>query len=288
MKHISLRRHLTVAVLFILPLFLVAQEDRTNSIAYLYEHEGKDSMTILADTAYIRDKPSTAGKKLASLPAGTKVWAGAVEQEQRISGFNAAWVSVKCIYNGQPVQGYLWQGLLALGAYERGGWQFLYGVDHALTGTDKDDIHYFASAKVLNAAKHIVAGKTWQLGSSYSMTFSEGKVLGGMGLDSVLAIMRVHFSGEACGIPDDYYYFGWNGTELLPLPGKTSVSDAGVFYHGEELLFPSEKGGAPGKIIRLIEDEEATEKTDRNGEPVMKKSQAKETYSWDGRKAVKL
>ena len=66
------------------------------------------------------------------------------------------------------------------------------------------------------------------------------------------------------------------------------VGDAGVFYHTETLLFPKEKGGQPGKIIKLSEEGEADEeKVDKKGEPIFKVKKSREVYLWDGASAKK-
>lgn len=280
MKHTSLFCRICIPV-----ALLVMAATAADAQEMLYREGGtKDSLTILADTAYIRSQPSVSGQKIAALEAGRKVWVVEKgEDPQLISGFGAPWMRVRFWNKGLPVEGYVWGGLTALGSYQRNGLRFLYGLDHALASGV-----YYARVKVLDSASRVLTSKTWELRSSEAVAETEGKVLGGMGLDSISTIVRVYFSGAACGVPSTYYYFGWNGTELLTLPGKTSEGDAGAYYHTEELLFPSEKGGAPGKIIRLIEDAEATDKVDKNGEYVMKTSKSKDVYSWDGRKAVKL
>lgn len=270
-------------------LSLQAQEEirYDYSIYATNNHQVGDTLTVLADTAYIRNKPATTGQKVGQLTAGARVVFLKDDDDQKISGFIAPWTYVRFLNNGAPMEGYIWKGLLALGSLQRGGQQFLYGLDHVLLSKDQLPA-LFAKVKVLDAGNTLLTAKTWPLSSSEATNFSEGKLLGNMGLDSLTGIVRICFSGEACGIPTDHYYFGWTGRELLSLPGKTQLSDAGVFYHTETLLFPSEQGGQVGKIIKLIEDEEATEQTDKKGEPIYKTTHSRESYSWDGRKAVKL
>ena len=114
---------------------------------------------------------------------------------------------------------------------------------------------------------------------------AEGKLLGNMGLDKLTAILRLCFSGEACGIPTDYYYYGWTGAKFLPLPQKSNMFDAGAISHDEVLLFPKEPGGQAGKIIKVTKDEEFGE----DGEKVVKTTTNREVFIWDGNsaKAVK-
>jgi hypothetical protein len=95
-------------------------------------------------------------------------------------------------------------------------------------------------------------------------------------------IYRISFSGEACGIPTFHYYFGWNGSKLLMLPEKMNVADADVFYHSEEFVFPSEKGGKPDMIVKKIEDAELIEESDQ----VYNMSNEEEYYKWNGEKAT--
>lgn len=267
---------------------LQAQDNSDRSIN-LYHNEANDTVVVLADTAYIRSLPAKNGQKLHLVTAGTRLVFLQQEESQKISGFSAPWARVRYINNGVAGEGYIWKGLLALGSYKRNQLQFLYGLDHSLPDKDKEmPGTWYARVKALDSSNKVLDSKTWQLASGEALSFTEGKVLGGMGLDSLQAIVRVYFSGEACAIPDDYYYFGWNGTHLLSLPGKTDISDAGVFHHTEMLLFPSEKGGQPGKIIKLIEDEEVLDEVDKQGKERTKTTRSRATYSWDGKTAIKL
>lgn len=268
---------------------LQAQED-AGATANLYDRGEKgDTLTVFADTAYIRDKPARNAQKVHLVTAGTKLVLLNNEANQKISGFDAAWAYVRFFRNGVAAEGYIWRGLLALGSYQRNNQYFMYSLDHAIPDKDKDmPSTYYAKIKVLDAALQPLAAKTWQLTSSDALSFTEGKLLGNMGLEGITSILRINFSGEACGIPDDYYYWGWTGTSFLLLPGKTNLSDAGVFYHSETLLFPTEPGGQAGKIVKQIEDGEVLEGLDKQGKERMKVTRSRESYSWDGKTASKL
>lgn len=71
-----------------------------------------------------------------------------------------------------------------------------------------------------------------------------------MGLEGIQYIHRVGFHGEACGISTTHYYLGWNGENFVVMFSKSSVSDAGVSYYEEKILFPSEHNLEPGQLIR--------------------------------------
>jgi hypothetical protein len=136
---------------------------------------------------------------------------------------------------------------------------------------------------VLNADHKLLDQKTIEKSISESAYF-EGKVLGDLGLKKVQDIYRISFNGEACAIPSLFYYFGWNGKQLLLLPEKYSVSDAGSFYHSENFIFPKEKGGKPGLIIKQIEEAVNEEETG----DVFSVTESSEVYTWDGEKALLL
>jgi hypothetical protein len=89
-------------------------------------------------------------------------------------------------------------------------------------------------------------------------SYFENKTIGHLGLSKLQNIYRISFSGESCGVPTFDYYFGWNGKKFQPLPEKMNVGDADVFYHSEEFVFPSEKGGKANMIVKKIEQAELT------------------------------
>ena len=141
--------------------------------------------------------------------------------------------------------------------------------------------------KAADASGKIIDTKEFKTDGGEAANFTDVKSLGNTKLANLTDVVRISFGGEACGIPTYYYYYGFTGDKLLPLPGKYNVGDAGVFYHTETLLFPNESGGQPGKIIKLIEDEEVPEEEAEKENPKTKKTTSRETYIWNGQTAVK-
>lgn len=283
---------LTLLSCIVFSISAQAQETDENSgygIVRADNLKKNDSLYVLADTAYIRNAPSTKGQKIYQVTAGTLVSFQEAADNQKISGYIAPWVKVTFQNNGTPREGYIWRGLLALGSFKTKSNRFMYGIDHVIAAEANSGVSaIIARVKALDSTGKVITSQTWELSSNEETNFTEGKVLGNMGLDSLRNIVRIEFSGDACAIPDDYYYFGFTGTAFLPLPSRTDISDAGAFYHNESILFPSEQGSQPGKIIKKMETGEDTEKTDKKGEPIYKKKYEQEIYNWDGRKAVKI
>lgn len=240
-----------------------------------------DTLMVYAEKAYVRQEPSLQGVIADTLFTGATVVAGKdAGTPLRMKGMIAPWKEVSY---GNGKKGYIWLGLLAIKHYTGNDLHFLYGIEKTLPATEEEPVNYLIRLKVVSKDQQVLDMKEWKVRGAEYANASEGKMLDGMGLENIQSIIRIYFSGEACAIPTDYYYFGWTGKQLLVLPGKTNVSDAGVFYSEETLLFPKEPGGQPGKIIKLL----LTAEYGDDMETVAKKTTSREIYLWDGTKAVK-
>ncbi|PSL24474.1 hypothetical protein CLV42_11561 [Chitinophaga ginsengisoli] len=251
----------------------------------LWRVQQGDTITIFSDKAYIRQSPSSQAPIVDSFTTGSSVIAAKLtETELTLRGMTAPWWQVRYKVNGKQKEGYLWLGLAALGQYKKDSVQLLYGIEKVIPGAAKgDDPKYVVVLKGMSTTHHLLDKKELIVTGGQFAISAEGKLLGSMGLDKLTAILRLCFSGEACGIPTDYYYYGWTGNKFLPLPQKSSMFDAGAISHDEVLLFPKEPGGQAGKIIKVTKDEEFGE----DGEKVVKTTTNREVFVWDGAKAVK-
>lgn len=273
-----------LSILLLAAIPAVAQ--LSGNIEYnLWRAQPGDTMTIFSDKAYIRQSPSLQAPVIDSLTIGNPVIASRLtETELTLRGMTAPWWQVRYQAGGKQKEGYLWLGLLSLGNYRKDTVQLLYGIEKVIPGAAKEDgPKYVVIVKALNTTHHLLDKKELTVAGGQFAISTEGKLLGSMGLDKLNAILRLCFSGEACGIPTDFYYYGWTGSKLLVLPEKSNVFDAGAVSHDEVLLFPKEAGGQAGKIIKVITDEEYGD----DQETVIKKTTNREVFVWDGEKAVK-
>lgn len=250
----------------------------------LWPLEKGTSLSVYADKAYIRSTPSVKGTIVDSLLPGSLVVVDEVITTAPLTmkGLTAAWIKTHYSVGGKDVKGYVWGGLLALNALTKDGITFAYGLEKrtVLSATEEK---LTVRIKVLDTDHHMLDMKEWTVNGGENARSTGCKLLGEMGLENVKEIFRLNFSGDACGLPTDYYYFGWNGSKLLTLPGKSNTFDAGAFAYTETLIFPKEAGGQPGKILKLM----VTEQYGEDGETVESKKVEKETYTWDGTKATK-
>ncbi|MFE7086336.1 hypothetical protein ACFU8T_12245 [Sphingobacterium spiritivorum] len=65
------------------------------------------------------------------------------------------------------------------------------------------------------------------------------------------------------------------------MPNRYTVSDGGIFYHEEKILFPSEHKKAPNLVYKLIEEGEGYESEEEDSKMTITKKQ--ETYIWNGK-----
>ena len=278
MKHVILTSILLAAI-------APAKAQTADRLEYsLWPLEQGTSLSVYADKAYIRSTPSIKGTIVDSLLPGSPVVADEVITASPLTmkGLTAAWLKTHYTTGGKEIKGYVWVGLLALNTLTKDGITFVYGLEKR-TVIDETEEKLTVRIKALDKDHNVLDMQEWTVSGGENARSSESKLLGEMGLDNIKEIFRLNFSGDACGLPTDYYYFGWNGSKLLVLPGKSNVSDAGAFSYTETLIFPKEVGGQPGKILKLM----VTEQYAEDGETVESKKVEREVYTWDGIKATK-
>lgn len=105
------------------------------------------------------------------------------------------------------------------------------------------------------------------------------------GLAGVRCIIRLAVSGEACGVPDCYFYYAWTGSELVLLPSSLNLGGAGMeVIYNESVIFPS--GGAPrDTIIKVLKSTEFLVHNEEE-ESIKGVDYAAQIYLWDGKRAL--
>ncbi|MCL9804155.1 SH3 domain-containing protein [Flavobacterium amniphilum] len=269
---------------FLLCQCLSYSQEEFNHSGY-WPQENEETI-VGVKNCYIRSEPSTSGLLLDSLQMGSKVKIlRTTENLQKIKGINTNWAEIQYrTSRGDLKLGYIWKGFLALGFVSVGEERYLTTIAKITQKTNKDNYTeniFHIATTVLNPENEVLAEKVITKNVIESRYF-QSKAIGGLGMDNLSNIYRISFNGEACGVPSYYFYFGWNGKELIELPEKMEVGDAGVFYHSETFLFPKEPGGKPNFIFKDIEDAEAVDDTSE----LYDISKSKETYTWDGKKAT--
>ncbi len=94
------------------------------------------------------------------------------------------------------------------------------------------------------------------IGQAYSILLTDNR-----GLDSIDNLIQINYFAEACGVEGGVSFLTWDSQKINELISLSSISDAGVFYSSEMIIFPKDSGGIDGKIIYQIESGEAIDES---------------------------
>jgi hypothetical protein len=276
-------KKLIIVSLLLFATISYSQDEYTHN--YYWNFQDNSKAIVGFPTCYVRESPNIKSVVLDSLQLGTEIMVKSKsESHYKIKGINVSWVDIEYKNQaGETKVGYVWKGLLALNYVKNGSLTYLTTIDKIEKIKSQEYFYqnFFITAKILDKENQLLDENTIKKCLSESSYF-ENKTIGHLGLFQLQNIYRISFSGEACGVPTFHYYFGWNGSKLLTLPEKMNVADADVYYHSEEFVFPSEKGGKPNMIIKKIEEAELIEETD----DVYNMLNEEEYYKWNGEKAT--
>lgn len=269
--------------------FVYSQEYEVSHDYYWSQIDSTNAM-IGVTNCYVRSLPDYKATILDSLQLGNEIFVEkSVDSKLKLKGINVSWAQISFKNKlGQTQKGFVWKGFLALGFVKTDQNYFLTTIDKIQEKTISENYKldfYAISVKVLDKNKIFLTQKTIDKNISES-AFFQNKTIGALGLKNLDDIFRISFSGEACGIPTFYFYFGWNGKKLLDLPEKHEVGDAGAYYYSEDFIFPEEVGGKPDMIIRKHKSAENNDNSGNFDTYIFDVKQWTETYKWTGEKAV--
>lgn len=280
-----MKKIITVLISSLAFLLIHAQEQPAayalNEEYNLWNLQKGDTTYVFAEMAYIREYADTKSKLVHSLQEGKMVIIKSDGYNgSTVRGFYAPWHKISYVKDNVKKEGFIWLGLLALNSIQnQDGEQFIYGFKKFRPSTENSASYYDAEIKVFDREKKVIARASYQAEVN-DQTGTDTKILGAMGLKNIKNIHRSAFLGEACGIATQYYYFAWNGQELIHFPSKMTISDAGVFYRDETILFPSEHKGDPTMIYKKIVEAENID--DNLDEPNYMETKSQIKYRWDG------
>mgnify|MGYP002619662311 CR=1 FL=1 len=141
----------------------------------------------------------------------------------------------KVKYEGQ--EGYINGGLLSPEKVSTEKNNYLFSLK-------KNDYEYFLILRYLDSHNEIKEIET----ALYTNEFTI-KTYNNKGLEGVEEIIYIDYFAEACGVNGGGIYFFRIKDTLSKVIEITQISDAGVFWNFEELIFPDDENGVSGKII---------------------------------------
>jgi len=255
-------KKIVIVLLMLFVTFSYSQDKYNHN--YYWNFQDNTKAIVGFPICYVRKSPNIKSVVLDSLQLGAEVMVKSTSETlYKIKGINLSWVVIEYKnQDGATKEGFVWKGLLALNYVRNNSFTYLTTIDKIEKIKSKEyfNENFLISAKVLGTDNQLLDEKTIKKCLSESSYF-QNKTIGHLGLSQLQNIYRISFSGESCGVPTFHYYFGWNGNKLLKLPEKMNVGDADVYYHSEEFVFPTEKGGKPDMIVKKIEEAELIEET---------------------------
>lgn len=227
----------------------------------------------------VRNSPNTkTGTVVAQLPIGTEVTIIEEAETFTINGYKAPWYKVSFNKDNEKKQGYIWGGFLSAFSFDlNDGNLLLYGF------YGDDNIRKFMSQIKIIKNTEIVAKLNFEpINDVYEMPFNYNfsvgaKLLTGNGFDNVKNIIQINYHYPACGVPFGDIVIFWTGEKLINGTIVHGVSEAGLFHHYYEFIYPDAK--TKNKLIIS----KISEEYDENGNELPKKT-TRLTYTWENNK----
>lgn len=245
----------------------------------IFDFTENKTQKIFTDWTRVRKDPDVKSQILDSLPTNQQVMILKKEDAVLKLGERAAnWYKVSYQKADFVSEGYVWGANLCVGYRNKNGYDFLFGLSKTIDRKNEYNLvekQNIAGIKVIEGNTLIQevyfdAGRGEELRSATFNIESDHK------LQNVEFTLKASTSGDACSIASYDQYILFKDKKLITLPRLASVSDAGVFYHSEEFIFPNDKGGIPNAFILKTRDMELDDK-DRE-----RKTQSSKTYLWNG------
>ncbi|MES2703322.1 MAG: hypothetical protein V4649_11820 [Bacteroidota bacterium] len=264
---------LTLLLAFIsLPAY--SQEEYQN-FGQAYAFEPRQQVYVF-DTATIRLSPDPRAELMIRVAPGRSLFVVQTGKMLTINNKSAPWVQVTYHSGGPVLKGFVWSGQLSPRALNVDDVQFVYGMRF---GKDPGDESVVTVRALRNDS--LIATVSFKAGHESSRGVHEASVMPSKGMEDLKKILHFYYSGEACGIPVYDQYIGWDGSRLTLFPVLLSASEAGISYVEEKYIFPADKGGKSGQIIKRTETAEYDE-----NDKITNKKVATTRYRWHPAKGL--
>ncbi|MFB9052487.1 SH3 domain-containing protein [Formosa undariae] len=222
---------LALLILFISCLSYGQEIDYSNTYS---DFENGKNYFMFGDNVAFRAAPDTASKAIDVLHIGSEI--KILEKSEQTVLYNGiASNYYKVNYNGKV--GYVLGGLISLGKKEKGTSKYFY------TYGKKDDSYYII-IRHLNETLDINEVTSALSTQTFSLEIYDNK-----GIENIGNIIFVNYLAEACGVEGGGIYFFESHGVMKKVFTISQISDAGVYWFHEELIFPNDTDGVQGKIV---------------------------------------
>lgn len=250
-----------------------------NPLFFMGKFANGSKTKLFGHNVNVRNSPDTkTGTVVAQLPIGTEVTIVEEAETFTINGYKAPWYKVSFTKDNEKKSGYIWGGFLSAFSFDLNDEnKLLYGF------YGDDNIQKFMSQIKIIKNTEIVAKLNFEpVSDVYEMPFTynftvDAKLLSGTGFDNVKNIIQINYHYPACGVPFGDIVFFWTGEKLINGTIVHGVSEAGVFRHDYEFVYPDAK--TKNKLII----NKISEEYDDNGNELPAKT-TRLTYNWANNK----
>lgn len=217
---------LALLILFTGSVSLAFDSD-TRVVGSWYEFEVGSTELLYGDRVVLRAAASSESTAIDTLSIGSEVKIIEKTSEKiTINGLPTNWYKVKC----KAGKGYVAGGLIALDHREIDGVTYL-----AIVAGNEE------RKKV--RCRVLKDGDFYGHESDLNTDAFYLEVFGNRGVEGIENMLTVNLFAEACGVDGGQIYLFNDGESLIEAISLVRVSDGGVFWFSEELIFPEDEDG---------------------------------------------
>jgi hypothetical protein len=237
---------------------------------------------LIGDQVNVRLDPDTASQVMVQLPIGEKITITENTMlEYTKNGYTANWYHIRCNYQGKPVDGYIWGGMIAsttVASATDPELLYMYAVNKVIEREYFNEVHI--QLRVCKNQQQLAKLEVKAVGGL--QTYSGAESLGPKGVPGVKDIFKINFSDGFCaGAFGDAYFF-WDGNKIYHVKTLSEGFDA-PYYSTNEFIFPEDSKNKKGYIINKSESGYQGDDSKEHIE-----DWEKITYAWKGGKLIEI
>ncbi len=239
------------------------------TVKYLFcsycDIETGDTFYVSNSSAVLKSKPTDNSKTLLTLKIGDLLVVSKTP-ESKLNGKNSESIPNSSMENRYSTENPI--AFLPVSYQGKSGFVPTHALGIAKLQTQVPQTYYLVKSNFMGSTTNdslmFIEVKDNQIVNEFSTRIFGSlisiSVNGNAGLDSVTHLLRIDYYSEACGDESGMTYFTWNPQELHLL-GHLAASADPESQYGEAFYFPSDVGGAPGKVIFRAETFEVFDET---------------------------
>lgn len=232
-----------LCLLFIVMMNLGFSQEKVTRYSYNeYLFKPNSTVYLFANNVRLREQPTVASKEITLLPINSKIeLLERTEIQQKINGINATWIKIKA----ENQVGYILDNFISLATYKENDTVFLVSVKKI----KEDTFCVVRTIEEGSEEEKIVE-------SAYKIPHEDIEIqfYGNKGLQGVTKIIYIDYIAEACGVEGGGKYLLLKGNNVQNELEIEAISDAGVFWKQEKIVFPEDDKRMGTNTIQFVQE----------------------------------